>query len=153
MAERLRPLINQLPAELQRQLNFEFDPSREWLQNDEMTQVGGLEFGEWLPARARVSKDGTRFEVGARIEDLEGLLELNRLTHETVRDVESIASFWQDNLKFSSKVEEGWLFIGANIEPTMDGLEREYTPVNFAYYVALAAALRGETYEQMLADE
>ena len=153
MAERKGSSVSTLPAELQRQLHFEPDSFGEWLISDKQVDVGGLEFGEWLPARARVSKDGTRFEVGARIEDLEGLLELNRLTHETVRDVESIASFWQDNLKFSSKVEEGWLFIGANIEPTMDGLEREYTPVNFAYYVALAAALRGETYEQMLADE
>ena len=84
MGERERPSINPLIPELQSKLGFEFDPSREWLQNDELTQVGGIEHGEWLPARARVSKDGTRFEVGARIQDLEGLLALNRIVRPTV---------------------------------------------------------------------
>ena len=125
MAERLGPPITQLPAELQRQLNFEFDPSREWLQNDEMTQVGGIEHGEWLPARARVSKDGTRFEVGARVQDLEGLLELNRIVRPTVQTVDTVINFWQDNPKFASRIENEWVYIGAKIEPTIEGLETD----------------------------
>ena len=153
MAERLKPSINQLPAELQRQLNFEFDPSREWLQNDELTQVGGIEHGEWLPARARVSKNGTRFEVGTRVQDLEGLLKLNRIVRQTVQTVDTVINFWQNNPKFGTRVEDEWIYIGADIEPTIEGMETEYDAVNFAYDVALESAISGRSYEKLAQDE
>lgn len=153
MAERLGHPISQLPAELQRQLNFEYTPSREWLFSDEMTQVGGIEHGEWLPARARVSKDGTRFEIGARVQDLEGLLELNRITRPTVQTVDTVINFWQNNPKFAARVEDEWVYIGAKIEPTIEGLETDYNSVNFAYDTALESAISGRSYDELAQDE
>lgn len=153
MAERLKPPINQLAVELQRQLNFKFDSKKEWLFDDEFNQVGGIEYGESLPARTRVSKDGTRFEVGARVQDLEGLLELNRIIRPTVQTVDAVINFWKNNHKFATRVEDEWVYIGANIEPTIKGLETEYGAVNFAYDVALESAISGRSYEELARDE
>jgi hypothetical protein len=59
MAERPKLTPNPLPAELQRQLKFDIAPSREWLLNDDFLTVGDPTHYEFLPARARVSADGT----------------------------------------------------------------------------------------------
>jgi hypothetical protein len=154
MVEHPTPAPNELPAELQRQLQFEYTPSKEWLFSDEMTQVGGIEHGgEWLPARTRISMDGSRFEVGARIQDVEGLLELNKLEKSTVQTVDTVINFWQNNPKFGTTVEDIWVYIGTDIEPTVEGMETEYSSVSFAYDVALESAISGKNYEELAQDE
>lgn len=144
--------VPNLTSELQRQLGFNFDPSHECLAKDDFTKVGGIKEGEWLPARARIPSDGSRFEIGARVQDLEGLLELNRLGSRRVQSVDTIINFWQNHPKFSASVEGEWVFIGANIEPTTRGLEKEYSSVTSAYGVALESAISGRTYAQLARD-
>ena len=153
MVERKKPSITILPLEFQRQLSFDLDPSGEWLFNDEFVEAGGDKFGEWLPARARVSKDGTRFEVGARRQDLEGLLELNRIIRPSVQTVETVVNFWENHPKFATRVEDGWIFIGAKIEPTLEGLETDFNPVLLAYEVALESAISGRSYKELTQDK
>src|SRR3989344_2552904 len=153
MLEREGHTLDQLTPELQRQLNFEMDPSGEWLINDEFRDVGGLNYGESIPARSRVSKDGTSFEIGARRQDLEGLLELNKLASDSVQDVETIEGFWKEHPRFSSRTEEEWVYIGVNIEPTTEGLERSCTDVSLAYDVAFQSAVSGRSYEELSEDK
>ncbi len=153
MAERPKPAPNSLPTELQRQLKFDVAPSREWLVNDEFLTVGDPTHYEFLPARARVSADGTRYEVGVRQVDLEGVLELAKIVRPTVKTVDTVVNFWQNHPKFSSKVEEDTVYIGAGIEPTKEGFETEASSISFAYDVAVEAAISGRTYGELKQDE
>lgn len=143
-----------LTAEIQRQFGFTPDATQQWLQSDAFGHVGigGMMFGEDLPTRARLSVDGTAFEIGARIQDLEGLIELNRLTKPKVQSVETVINFWKDNPGVRTSVEDEWLFIGADIEPTIEGMEKDYQRPSFAYDTALESAISGRTYKQLARD-
>lgn len=149
MVERQRLGANQLTAELQRQLNFDVDPSGEWLMNDNFLTVGGATGYESLPTIARVSSDGTRYEIGVRRVDLEGVLELAKIIRSTVQTVDTISNFWKNHPKFSTKVEEDMVYISANIEPTLKGFEAGASSVNFAYDIAIESAILGRTYEKL----
>lgn len=153
MVEQLQPTPNTLTPELARQLNFEHDSSGEWLVNDERTKVGEPSLYEFLPARARVSADGTRYEIGVRKIDLEGLVELARIVRPEATSAGTVINFWQDHPKFSTKVEDGYVFIGTGIEPTTEGFEKQVSSVHFAYDVALESAISGRSYDELKQDE
>lgn len=118
-----------------------------------MVNVGGVEYYEWLPARARVSKDGTRYEIGTRKHDLDGLLALGRILNPDVQDLDTITNFWKGHKKFSVFEDEDWVFIGTDIEPLPVAFEEEFNPVSIAYDLALTAALKNMTYEQLAAHD
>ncbi len=145
--------LSTLPVELKLKLGFVGEPDSGWLINDELVNVGGVKHYEWLPARARVSKEGTRYEIGTRKQDLDGLLALGRVLSSDVQSLDTIINFWKGHKKFSVSEDKDWLFIGTDIEPLPVAFEEEFTPVSLAYDLALTAALKNMTYEQLAADE
>lgn len=146
--------LSTLPVELKVHLGFREHPEQqEWLIHDEMTEVGGVELYEWLPARARVNREGTRYEVGARKEDVEGLLALARIINPQAQGLDRVRDFWQDHPKFSVREEDDWMYIGTNMEPTPIAFETEFGPVQQAYDLALTAAIKNMTYEEMKAHD
>ncbi len=147
--------LSTLPVELKVTLGFTEDPQqKEWLIHDGIASVGGVdEIYESLPAIARVSRDGTRYEVGARREDVEGLLALARIIKLQAQDINWVKDFWRDHPKFSFKEEGGWIYVGTNMEPTPIGFETEYRPVMLAYDLAIEAAIGNLTYDEMKADK
>lgn len=106
-----------------------------------------------LPSRTRISADGTRFELGCRIEDLKGLLALTKLKDPSAKDVGAVRDFWPETSRFVTTEEDGYVYIGSEIEPTTDGLEKGYYGFWLSYDIALEAAQRGLSYEEMLADD
>lgn len=155
MAERQRHLRSTLPVELKVNFGFSPDPSQKWIQSDNFDHVsiGGAELGEWLPTRARVLADGTRYEIGARRVDIEGLLELNKLVKPDVRGMDHVVGFWEGRPKVKVTEEDDFVFMGVDIPPTVEGFEQEFGAVTGAFDVAIAAAVEGKTYVQMLQDK
>jgi hypothetical protein len=144
---------DELQQRLHSELGFTMQEGGEWLISDDFQDVGGVEKGEVLPSRTRVSADGTRFELGCRIEDIQGLLALSKLNNPNAKGVEAIREFWPDTTHFVTTEEAGYIFIGSEIDPTPDGLEKGYYGFWLSYDIALEAAQRGLTYEEMLADK
>jgi len=153
VTERERKSQDTLSFALQEKLGFEVDEAEEWLAHDKFVCVGGISHYEWLPAKARVSLDGSRYEIGTRKEDLEGLLALAKIIHPEAQNVDRVINFWDDHPRFSAKEEGEWIYIGANIEPTTDGFEREANSIYWAYDLALSAAIEDKIYEQMLEEK
>lgn len=147
------PNPEELTQRLQDELEFQLDDTGEWLVSDDFHEVGGVEKGEVLPSRTRISTDGTRFEQGCRIEDLKGLLALTRLKNPNAKDVEAVRDFWPESTRFVTTEEDGYIYIGSEIEPTPEGLEKGYYGFWLSYDIALEAAQRGLSYEEMLADD
>ena len=149
----LRQGLSTLSIELKVTLGFkEESQQKEWLIHDEIASVGGyvdFELYEWLPTRARVRSDGTRYEVGVRNEDLEGLLALAKIINPQCQGLDHVKNFWKDHPKFSVKEEEGWMYIGTNMDPTPMDFEMEYDPAQDAYDLTLIATIGNMTYEQM----
>lgn len=145
--------LSTLPVELKVQLGFLDEPNSGWLISDDLVNVGGVEYYEWLPARARVFREGTRYEIGARKQDLDGLLALGRILNPEVQDLDIITNFWKGHKKFSVFEDEDWVFIGTDIEPLPIAFEEEFNPVSIAYDLALTAALKNMTYEQLAAHD
>src|SRR5579884_3012812 len=85
----------QLTGLLQQELDFVPDETGEWIINDNIEGVGDYSTHEAIDARVRVSSDGALTEIGARIEDLSGLLELYKIGGgENVKDTAWMAGFW-----------------------------------------------------------
>lgn len=146
--------LSTLPVELKVHLGFKEDTQRkEWLIHDEIAGIGGADLYESLPARARVSSDGTRYEIGVREEDVDGLLALARIINPQAQGLDQVKSFWKNHPKFSIKEEAGWMYIGANIEPTPIDFETEFGPVQQAYDLAITAAIKNMTYGKMKAHD
>lgn len=144
---------DELTQRLQNELEFKLDEAGEWLNSDDFHNVGGVEKSEVLPSRTRVSVDGARFELGCRIEDLQGLLALTRLNNPAAKDMEAVRDFWPKSTRFVTTEEDGYIYIGSEIEPTPEGLEKGYYGLWLSYEIALEAAQRGLSYEEMFADE
>ena len=158
-----------LPNALKEQFKFTPDSTGQWLQSDEFEHpVGGIEEGEWIPTRARVLSDGTRFEIGARAVDLMGLLELSRITRLGVissaeEGYDRLRNFWitppatrreaKEHPVVKVEEEDDVLFIGIDVEPTARGLEARINEISLAYDTALHAAIEGKTYTQMRRDK
>lgn len=148
-----------LPNALTEQFGFSPDPSGQWLQSDDFdhASIGGILEGEWLPVRTRVSTDGARFQIGARVVDLKGLLELSRLTRperilSTDEEYDNMLHFWSTAPDIVQVAEEdGILFMGMEIKPTARGLEASNR--DLAYDAALHAAIEGKSFDQMLKDD
>lgn len=145
--------LSTLPVELKVHLGFIDEPNSGWLISDDLVNVGGVEHYEWLPARARVSREGTRYEIGARKQDLDGLLALGRILNSDVQNLDTITNFWKGHKKFSVFEDEDWVFIGTDIEPLPIAFEEAFNPVSIAYDLALTAALKNMTYEQLAAHD
>lgn len=145
------PSPEELVQRLQSELEFQSDETGEWLISDDFHNVGGLEKGEVIPSRTRISADGTRFEQGCRVEDLQGLLALTRLKNPKTKGVEAIRDFWPESTRFVTTQEDGYIYIGSEIEPTADGVEKGYYGFWLSYDIALEAAQKGISYEEMLA--
>ena len=162
-----------LPSALTEQFGFLSDPSGNWLQNDfKRASIGGIEEGEWLPVQARVSLDGTRFEIGARKVDLIGLFELRRIANAhsqnpSLNPYENLAGpsnevyqkmldFWTSQpepAKVRVTEEEDSVFMGMEVKPTARGLEAQISNIDFAFDAPVHAALQGMTYTQMVEDK
>lgn len=160
-----------LPSGLKEQFNFSPDPTGQWLQSDDFghVSIGGILEGEWLPTRARVSADGTRFQIGARIVDFKGLIELSRITRlkrilSTDEAYNNILNFWsglaENNLSSGDSnpvvqvtEEDDILFMGIEVKPTARGLETRFSEVGFSYDAALHATIEGKSFDQMLKDD
>lgn len=141
-----------LTAELQAQFNFTHDdPTQRWLQSDtfDHASLGGVEVYEWLPTRTRVLADGTRFEMGTRKVDIEGLLELAKIIHPRVKGVDDVINFWQGRPNIKVIEDKDWVYMGVDIEPTTEGFESKFSQPEFAFSAALTAAIEGKSYLQM----
>lgn len=147
-----REVVPNLTTELKAQFNFTPDPTQHWLQSDEFdyVMIGGVEQYEWLPTRARVLADGTRFEIGARKVDLEGLLALAKIVKPTAKGIDRVIKFWGKHHKVGVSVEDDWVFMGVDVEPTTEGLSKEFSGIGFAYDLAITAAIEGKTRTGML---
>lgn len=143
--------LSTLPVELKVKLGFIEDPTNGWLYHDHFTNVGGAENYEFLPVRLRVSRYGTRYEVGAWKQDIEGLLELARILNPQVQDLDAIRSFWRGHKKFSVVEDADLLYIGVNLEPTPLAFEVEFGPTQTAYDLAITAAIKNMTYKELAA--
>jgi len=147
--------IANLTTELQAQFKFAPDPTGEWLQSDKFKAVDmwGYIHGEQLPTVARLSKDGTRFEIGRHKADLEGLLALTRLvSRRQVKGVDNVISFWDKHPGFKATEDQDTMFLGFDIEPTTKALEARVGLLREAYEIAINSTLTGRSYEQMLKD-
>lgn len=146
-----------LPTELQAKLNFTPDSTKRWLYSDVINgrsfQVGGPHLYEILPAVARVSAEGTRYEVGVRRVDLEGLLELAKIVRPRARGADHVIKFWEGNPNVEVMEEAERIFIGVDIEPTPQGFEEKFNAPGGAFDVAISAAIQGKSYAQMLIDK
>lgn len=153
--ERPRKLLSTLPVELKVQFGFTPDSSQKWIQSDNFDHVsiGGPEHGEWIPTRARALADGTRFEIGARRVDIEGLLELAKLIKPDVKGMDHVVGFWEGRPKVKLTEEDDFVFMGVDIPPTVEGFEQEFGAVTSAFDVALTAAIEGKSYVQMMQDK
>ncbi|HKC14666.1 MAG TPA: hypothetical protein VKC89_01735 [Patescibacteria group bacterium] len=147
-----RRILSTLPVELKVHLGFNEPPEGEWLIHDDFISVGNVELYEWFPARARVLKDGSRYEIGAAREDIEGLLSLAKLLSPQAGGIDKFLAFWGDHKKFSVKEEGELIFIGADIEPTPMGFEYAYDSVYSAYYLALTSAVKNMSYQELKKD-
>ncbi len=147
-----KPLSSFL-TELQTKYNFETEPTKQWLVSERFADVGGLDCYEWLPTMARLSLDFSRYEIGTRRDDLEGLLALAKILNPDAQELDKVLSFWKVNPKYTFKEEGGWIFIGTDIEPTDEGLETHHGSIMTAYGLAIKSAIVNKTYEQMLADK
>ena len=117
--------------------------------------MGGSDLYEWLPTRFRISASGERYEIGVRREDIEGLLELTKTIGKIPLPVETVLTFWNEpsDEKFTAHEEVEWIFMGVNIEPTIDGFQKEYGPLLCAYTLALRATIEEQTYDQLIQNE
>lgn len=141
--------LNSLVVSLEAELGFEKDPSGKWVMHDEMECIGDYGQYEVLPARTRVSINGTRYEAGARREDLEGLLALAKIVNKDAQGLGAILNFWKESKVFSAKEEDGWIYIGRNIEPTTESFEVAFNAGGLAFGIAVSAAILNRTYHQM----
>lgn len=141
--------LNSLVVSLEAELGFERYPSGKWVIHDEFKAVGDYGGYEVLPARSRVSIDGTRYEVGVKREDLEGLLALTKIVNKDAQGLRHVLSFWGESKVFSSTEEDGWVYIGRNIEPTTEGFEVADNAAGLAFNTAIDAAILNKTYGQM----
>jgi hypothetical protein len=164
----LRPETD-LPSALTEQFGFSPEPTGNWLQTDNFknASIGGIEEGEWLPAQARISPDGTRFEIGAKKVDLLGLIELRRIAPNSPHNIygtladssgvvyQKVLDFWANQpepTKVSVTEEEESVFMGMEVKPTARGLEAQIGNIDLSFDAAVHAALAGKTYTQMLED-
>lgn len=142
-----------LTQRLQAELEFQPDEASEWLINDEFTRTDGVNGYEWLPTRVRISGNGTRLEFGVRKEDVEKYLELSRIAGDNAQDLDHFQNFWPEDSRIGVTEDEEWLFMGADIEPTVMGLQKDYQGIHFGIELALTAAADGKSYDEMKASE
>jgi hypothetical protein len=139
----------ELTHRLQAEFEFRMDDTGEWLMHDEFAQSNGIDGHEWLPCRTRVSTDGRKLEFGARKEDIERTLMLAKIAGDNAQDIDHIRNFWPNDSRITLAEDDEWLFIGTAIEPTPRGFETDMQGASFGLDVALTAAVKGMTYEEM----
>jgi hypothetical protein len=137
---------------VEKHLNFSRE-GEDWLVKDYISLAGGSSLYEWLPGRMRISQDGTRYEISARRQDVEGLLTLTKTIGKNPQSVEKVLRFWDDRDKFTAYEEGEWIYLQTEIEPTVEGFEREYMPLRLAYDLAIAGAVEGKTWRQLRRDK
>jgi hypothetical protein len=147
------PNPEELTQRLQAELEFQPDETGEWLVNDEFTETNGVNGREWLPTRVRLSSSGSRLEFGVRKEDVEKYLELSRIAGDNPSDLDHVRSFWPEGSRIGVSEEDGWLFMGADLEPTVDGFQKDYQGIHFGIELALTAGATGKSYDEMKAVE
>ncbi len=143
----------ELVSRIQSELDFRLDEAGEWYVNDEYTMSNGIDLPEWIPEIMRISKDGSWLEFGIRKKDLEKTLELARLNGSDPKDINYVSSFWPEESRFTVVEDEDCLYVGSEIEPTINGLETNYQEVSLGVELAITAASRGMTYEEMKSDK
>jgi|GEM_PF-7103949 len=143
----------ELQQKLQSELGFVMDERGEWLISDDFHVINGINYGEDLSGRTRISADGSRFESGYRVEDLQGLLALTKIKNPHASDVDAMRNFWPEDSPVRTTEEDGYLFMGLTIEPTLDGADQNDHDVDVSYIIALSAAQDGRSYDSMLNDE
>lgn len=151
-SEHLQPTEN-LAYAVRKRLGFTLE-GENWLIYDDFNRVGGSELYEWLPTRFRISPAGGRYEIGVRWVDIEGLLELTKTIGKNPQNSEAILTFWNDSpkRKFTVFEESEWVFMGIDIEPTVDGFEKEYDSLIFAYDLALFGIIERRSLADLTSD-
>ncbi|MDO8487274.1 MAG: hypothetical protein Q7S45_03200 [Candidatus Curtissbacteria bacterium] len=144
--------LNTLTVELQAELGFEYDANHEWLFSDHFASVGSGDIYEFLPAKVRISADGTRYQIGARRVDIEGLLKLARLINPQSQGIDTVINFWNGRGEVKTTADDEFIYMEIGIEPTAEGLEKKYDVLGGAWYTALSAAVKNLTFEQMQKD-
>lgn len=142
----------ELTQRLQSELEFRPDETGEWLVSDDFTTTDGANGYEWLPTRTRVASTGERLELGVRKVDIEKSMDLSRINGETPKDLNCVRHFWPEDSRIGIAEDEEWFYIGAAIDSTVEGLEKDYQGIHFGLELALAAGATGKSYEELKAD-
>jgi hypothetical protein len=144
----------ELAQRLKDEFAFVSDETGNWLQSDDFTSTDIIPVGrEELPTRARLAGGGALVAFGIRKVDIEGAIRLAVVDGDSPATIDHLRTFWGPDTRIKTDEDDTWLFMGAHIEPTVLGFEKEINNIHGALEVAFSGMLKGLTRDDMASDK